>query len=189
MRTKTKKKLAAGLMAIIIVLAGYLAVAKWQGLWPFVKSQDQPTNETINSSKEQGADQVPSDKKSTDKNDTEPGAISSDGSTTDAPSKRPDDQKPKYPRQLVITSQGVNQDGNYELRVAANLVAVASAKCELILNNKLIETVGVQNLPNSSACKGFLINKAALAKGQNKFQVRFTSGDYTDVVEGEIKGD
>lgn len=188
MRTKTKKKIAAGLVAVVTIVVGYSAIAKWQGFWPFVKSQDQPTNETIDSSKKQGANQAPSDKKSIDKNDTEPGLISQDG-TTDAPSKRPDDQKPKHSRQLVITSQGVDPEGNYELRVAANLVAVASAKCELVLNNKLIETVEVQALPNSSACKGFLISKSVLQKGQNKFQVRFTSGDYTDVVEGEIKGD
>lgn len=188
MRSKTKRKISQALVISSLVLTGYLAMAFWQVWWPFARPAADRPNQTIDSAKQQLADsasKVPTDNNNQSSTTTE----TNPSPSTDHSSKRPDRQQPNYPRQLDITSQGFDQDGNYELRVAANLVAAASAKCELIINQQLIDTVEVQNLPNSSACKGFLINKNKLTKGQNKFQVRFTSGDYTDVVEGEIKGD
>ena len=189
MRAKTKRKITTGLIIVVLVTVGYLAVAKWQGWWPMVKDQDRANNETIDSAKKLDADRAQADQKTPNQPAESNSTSGGSNTATDASSKQPDEQKPKYPRQLTITSQGSDADGNYELRVVANVVASSSAKCELIVNGKILETVGVQALPNSSACKGFLINKTNLQKGQNKFQVRFVSDNYTDVVEGEIKGE
>lgn len=185
MRAKTKRKITTVLIIVALVAVGYLAAAKWQGWWPMVKDQDRANNETIDSAKKLDADRAQADQKTPNQSAESNSTSGGSSNTTDASSKQPDEQKPKYPRQLTITSQGSDVDGNYELRV----VASSSAKCELVVNGKLLETVGVQALPNSSACKGFLINKTNLQKAQNKFQVRFVSDNYTDVVEGEIKGE
>ncbi len=175
---KSRKLIIGILMITLVTFGGYFALAKLQNLWPFDKSNTQESAQTIETAKESSTQQTASGEQT----------VSEQENSTNIDSKQSNPQS-DYPRQLSISSQGFDENGNYELRVMANVLTANSAQCELLLNGTPYQTVDVQALPSSATCKGFTIKKESLKQGKNNFQVKFTSGEYVDAIEGEFQND
>ena len=177
---KKQKKLIVKLIVVLAVVAAYLAVAFWQKLWPFqIKPADMSENPTIESSKQTMARDEISQSEDTKE------AVS-EQSTTESPQKGGQVTETSS-GELLVTSQGFDGDGNYELRTIFNQVVEDGAKCELLLNDQLIQTVEVQNMSNSSTCKGFSIEKSKIKDGTNSYLIKLKTAKFSAQVKGDFK--
>lgn len=180
---KKHKKLILKILTLAIAIAGFLVLAFWQKIWPFqVKPADMSQNPTIASSKQTEAlDEV---SQSSEAKENSPSAPES--STTESPQKGDQVAEPQS-GDFLVTSQGFDSDGNYELRTIFNKVVGEGASCELMLNDQLIQTVEVQNMSNSSTCKGFIIEKTKVKDGINNYLIKLKSAKFSIQTKGEFK--
>lgn len=192
---KKSNKLINIIIIIALTICLYFVVAYFNSFWPFRKIKENNGVSTTN----QPQTSTPSEPATDDTKDAKDKEFKQEGSQSsqiietekerDPENKTAFDESKTYTPSLSIANQGWlpgEEPELYELSVSINRISQTDASCKIYINNNSISTVGVQNLPSSSVCKGFLLNKNQVKTG-DKYKITFESGNIKDKLEGVIK--
>lgn len=180
MTRKQRNNIFKTIIVLNLIVFGYVIIAINYNLWPYHQKKLQTENDSVLNNLEPNS-------QNSDKAQQSTTQVDQQTASKEAPSKYSDQTTLAQSRELIITSQGFNDDGDYEIRASVNNLTSSDARCQLILNDQTLETVDLQFLPRSAVCKGFLINKTSLKPGANRYKIKLVASGYAGEAEGSVK--